>query len=388
MTLSLMRRVAVCCAVGVLSLGAIARGEDKPVRVGLIGIDNYQVVEYTNFFHNPDYQARFFEDDKSKVDAYRGLEVVAAWKGGSKDLADSQANIDRWTVQLNPHLQDKKRKPVAGAKERPTVEFFEDPQEVIKRSDVIMVMSTDAQQHLEQALWAIKAGKPVFIGRPLAASLTDAVRIVQAAEAAQVPIFSCSQHRFVPGFIGMKNHPEVGNVLGVDVYGGSDRGPKHPDLTWQAVHGVEVLFTLLGPGCESVTRTTTDLADVVTGKWKDGRVGVYRGIRTGKKHPGSVKWSGVVFGDKGVSVMGVYGHGVPSHGVVPKNDHYMGYLPLGGEIGKFFKSKKSPMTNAELLEVYSFLEAAEESHRQHGAPVTLESVLKKAQAEVAAHPQK
>ena len=51
-------------------------------------------------------------------------------------------------------------------------------------------------------------------------------------------------------------------------------------------------------------------------------------------------------------------------------------------------TKQAPMTNAELLEIYCFLEAAEESHRKNGAPVTLESVLKKARAEVAAMPRK
>ena len=383
MTLRLLRRMAVCCVLGLASLSLVARADDtKPIKIGFIGMDNYQVVEFTHFFHNPDGQAHAFKDKKA-LDVYRGFQIVAAWKGGSDAIpAKWRKDMDeRWMKQIV--LAPVKSKTGEIIKSYPVIEVFEDPQEVIKRSDVIMVMSVDANQHLEQARWAIKAKKPLFIGRPMTASLLDAVRIVQEAEAAGVPVFSCSQHRFSPGFIGMRNHPEVGKVMGADIYGGCEREPHHPDLTWQGIHGVETLYTMMGPGCVSVTRAATDKADVVTGTWSDGRVGVYRGIRDG-----AIKWSGVVFGDKGVSVAGIYGHGVPSNGVVPHNDAYMSYLAVAAEIAKFFKTGKPPITNAELLEVYTFLEAAEESKRQNGAPVTLASVLAKAKAEVAAKPKK
>lgn len=381
MNLSLLRRMAVCWVLGLASLSITARAEDaKPIRIGFIGMDNYQVVEFTHFFHNPDGQKHAFKNNEKGLDVYRGFQIVACWKGGSDKIpAKWRKDMDeRWMKQIVLAPQkDPKTKQVI--KSFPVIEVLEDPQEVIKRSDVIMVMSVDANQHLEQARWAIKAKKPVFIGRPMTATLLDAVQLVQEAEAAGVPVFSCSQHRFSPGFIGMRNHPEVGKVLGADIYGGCERDPHHPDLTWQGIHGVETLYTMMGPGCVSVTRAGTDKADVVTGTWNDGRVGVYRGIRQG-----AIKWSGVVFGDKGVSVAGIYGHGVPNHGVVPHNDTYMSYLAVAAEIAKFFRTGKSPVSNAELLEVFSFLEAAEESKRQNGAPVTLASVLEKAKAQAAA----
>jgi len=55
-----------------------------------------------------------------------------------------------------------------------------------------------------------------------------------------------------------------------------------------------------------------------------------------------------------------------------------GYAPLIVEIGKFFKSGQPPVSEAETLEVLAFMEAADESKRQGGKPVTLESVMSKA----------
>ncbi len=62
---------------------------------------------------------------------------------------------------------------------------------------------------------------------------------------------------------------------------------------------------------------------------------------------------------------------------------YEGYRPLVVEIVKFFKTKVPPVSPEETIEVYAFMSAADESKRQHGAEVTLESVLTPARAEAA-----
>ena len=171
----------------------------------------------------------------------------------------------------------------------------------------------------------------------------------------------------------MKKHDEVGDVLGADVYGGCPREPHHPDLFWHAIHGVETLYAIMGPGCLSVTRAATDHADVVTGTWADGRVGTYRGIRKG-----ALKYSATVFGTKGVSTAGIYGHGVPVKGVQPVNDKYMAYEATAIEIAKFFKTRTAPVSAEETTELFAFMEAGEESKRQNGAVVKLADVLAKA----------
>ncbi len=320
--------------------------EVKTIKVGVIGLDNYQAVAFTELFHNP-----------KAADNLTGLKVVAAFPAGSPDIEESVRELPKWSDGIKKY----------------GVELVKSPDDVLKQVDAVMVMSVDGRAHLEQLKAVLKAGKPVFVGRPLAASLADTVEIFRLAKEHKTPIFSCSQHRFNPGFIGMRNHEEVGDVLGCDVYGGCPREPHHPDLYWHAVHGVETLYTIMGPGCVSVTRVSTELADVVTGVWKDGRVGTYRGIRKG-----ALKYSATVFGTKGVSTAGIYGHGVPVKGVVPTNDKYMGYEATAVEIAKFFKTGTPPVSADETIELFAFMEAAEESKRKDGAVVKLETVLTKA----------
>jgi hypothetical protein len=155
----------------------------------------------------------------------------------------------------------------------------------------------------------------------------------------------------------MRNDPRVGDVVGCDAWGPCPLEPTHPDLFWYGIHGVEVLFTIMGTGCERVARSHTADTDVVTGTWKDGRVGVFRGIRRGKADYGAM-----VFGTKGIVPAGGYG----------------GYEPLVGEIAAFFATGKAPVSAEETIEIFAFMEAADESKRRGGEPVALESVIAKA----------
>lgn len=323
----------------------------EPVKIGILGFDNYQAIEYAAFFNNP--QA---EGDLA------GLIVTAAWPVTSPDYPESAALTARWQEQLlNQYKGDPAAKPV---------EIVNSLDELLNRCDGVMIWSLDGRQHLRQATAVIRAGKRLFIGRPVASDPQDAVAIYKLAIEAKVPLWSCSQHRFSPGFIGMRNHPEVGKVLGCDVYGGFAVNAAESDKFTRPLHSIETLYTIMGPGVEKLSCLSTASAEVVTAVWNNGRVGTYRGLKSG-----AVKYSATVFGEQGVSTAGIYGHGVPLKGVAPTDDKYMGYGGLAIELAKFFKGGEPPVSAAETLEIFSFLQAMQESRTQGGATVALKNLL-------------
>eukprot|EP00913_Durusdinium_trenchii_P008808 g8274.t1 len=287
--------------------------------------------------------------------------VIAAWPGGSPDIEESVKGVPRWKERLT----------TMGIAIEPTIDA------VLKKVDAVMIMTVDGRAHLDVAEQALRAGKPVYIGRPMAASLEDVIRIFALSKKYRTPLFSCSQHRFSPGFIGMRNHEEVGDVLGCNVYGGCPTEKHHAEFFWHAIHGFETLYTIMRPGAVSVTRTSTPDAELVTGVWKDGRIGTYRGIRKG-----AIRYSALVFGSKGVAPAGKYGYAAPVKGVVPKG-RYKGYEGVATEIAKFFKTRKLPVSPEETIELFAFMEAAHESKRRGGVPVRIDEVLKKARKTVA-----
>lgn len=341
-----------CLAVSAAAAGtlvlksAFSADEKPPVRVGVLGLDNYQAVAY----------AQLFNDPKATGDL-AGVKVVSAVPLGSADIQESVESLPKWKEQIQTF----------------GVKLVDSVEQMLAESDGVMIMSLDGRQHLEQARPVLKAKKPLYIGRPLCAKLADAVAIFALAKETGTPCWSSSQHRFSPGFSGMRNHPEVGKVLGCDVYGGCPVEPHHADLFWHAVHGIDTLYAILGAGCVSVTCAATPQAEVITGIWADGRVGTFRGIKKG-----ALKYSATVFGEDGVSTAGIYGHGVPVKGVVPTNDEYMGYKGIALEMGKFYKGGPVPVSPEETTEVFTFMEAAHESKRQGGASVKLADVLAKA----------
>lgn len=304
----------------------------KPIRLGIIGLDTSHVKAFTQAINGP----------KAKPEL-QVLRVVAAYPGGSPDIPTSINRVPGFTEDVK----------------QLGVEIVDSIDALLPKVDGVLLESVDGRPHLEQARPVIKAGKPLFIDKPAAGSLADAIEIFRLAEEAHVPCFSSSSLRFSPGIAVMKHDEKIGDILGCETYGPCSLEPHHPDLFWYGIHGVEMLYTLMGPGCVSVVRTHTPDTDVATGVWKDGRVGTFRGLRGGKTGYGAT-----VFGSKGIGPSGSYG----------------GYEPLLLEVAKFFQTGQPPVPAAETLELLAFMEAADESKRQGGCPVTIESVMAKAKA--------
>ena len=319
----------------VVTLAAACAGAAEPaqpIRVGMIGLDAH-AVPFT----------KIITDSKTES-PIKDLQVVAAVAAFSPDIPFSADNIEKNTQAMREM----------------GVEIVESIEAMLPKVDAVMLLSIDGRPHLTQAAPVFAARKPVFIDKPVAASLADIVRIFDLAQKTGTPCFSNSSLRYSPGIAGMREDPRVGRVLGCDAYSSNaPLEPSHPDFFYYGIHGCELLFTIMGSGCQTVTRVKTDTADLAAGTWEDGRLGTLRGILQGRTGFGAT-----VFGDKGIAPAGEFG----------------GYEPLLVEIVKFFRTGQPPFSVEQTLEIYSFLEAADESKRQGGVPVTLSSVLEKARA--------
>jgi hypothetical protein len=242
------------------------------------------------------------------------------------------------------------------------VEIVDSIPKLLEKVDVVLLESVDGRIHLQEAREIFKSGKPVFIDKPLAGSLADAIAIAELAKQHHVRWFTSSSIRFADEVRKLVNNPDVGDINGATTWGPCEYQAGTPDMFFYGIHGIEALFTLMGSGCETVTRHKGATNDQITGVWTGGRIGTYRGIVKGKANFGAV-----VFGTKSILASG--------------DEH--GYEPLCREIAKFFKGGPAPVSAEETIELFTFMEAADESQRQGGKAVALADVLAKAKAEAA-----
>jgi hypothetical protein len=320
----------------VSSLAVQARAADPALlRAGMIGLDTSHVPAFAKIFNNP----------KATGDL-AGIKVVAGYPGGT-DIPASRDRVKGFTEQLRGM----------------GIEIVETIPQLLEKVDVVLLESVDGRIHLEEAIPVIKAGKPLFIDKPAAGSLADTVAIYELAKKHNVPCFSSSSLRFAPGIQELLKNEKLGTIAGAVTWGSCTYQEGTPDMFFYGIHGIEPLYALMGTGCETVTRIQTKDTDLVSGVWKDGRVGTYRGIRANKADFGAV-----AFGSKAILQAGREG----------------GYEELCREVGRFFKTRKVPVQPEETIEIFAFMEAADESKHQGGAPVSLASVLAKARNEAAA----
>ncbi|KAA0991192.1 Gfo/Idh/MocA family protein [Dyadobacter aurulentus] len=322
----ILQSAAAGAGLGLLNFQPLSAKPAEGKRVGIIGLDTSHSIAFTKVLNaaQPD-------------PVFEGYKVTAAYPYGSKDIESSAKRIPGYIEEVK----------------KLGVEIVDSIKDLLSKTDVILLETNDGRLHLPQALEVFKSGKKMFIDKPVAASLSDTLAIYEASKKYKVPIFSASSLRYIKGIEAI----DKAKVLGADTFSPAVFEKTHPDFYWYGVHGVETLYTVMGKGCKSVTRVHTPDTDIVVGIWEDGRTGTFRGTRTGKHDYG-----GTVFTQDGNKVLGPYG----------------GYEPLLKDIIKYFQTGEVPVTPEETIEIFAFMEAADESKRQGGKNVLLETVLAKA----------
>lgn len=315
------------CSFLLCVVAAVCHAAD--IRIGIVGVDTSHATAFTDLLNNP--------EAKGHVP---GAKVVAAFKGGSPDIPSSIEKVDGYAATL---------------RDKYGVKFYDTIEQVCADVDAVMIESVDGRPHLAQAKIVIAANKPLYIDKPVGGTLSDALEILRLAEAAGVPLFTASSLRFGKATQAVRQG-SIGKVLSAETTSPAHLEKTHPDLYWYGVHGCESLFTVMGTGCESVERrTTADGMIEVVGTWAGGRKGTFRESKT---------YGGKASGEKGEAPVGAFD----------------GYAPLVVEIVKFFQTRQSPVPVAETIELFAFMEAADESKRQGGKAVKLSDVMEKAKA--------
>lgn len=302
------------------------------IRIGIIGLDTSHSTAFTELL-NGDSDDKFVKE----------FEIVAAYPYGSMTIKSSYERIPGYIEEVKKH----------------GVEITSSIAELLDKVDCVMLETNDGRIHLEQALEVFKSGKICYIDKPIGATLGQAIAIYEMAEKYNVPIFSSSALRYSPQNQKLRNG-EYGPILGADCYSPHKVEPTHPDFGFYGIHGVETLYTLMGTGCESVNRMSSKDADVVVGRWKDGRIGTFRGIKEGP-----AIYGGTAYTEKEAVAAG----------------GYAGYKVLLDEVLRFFETGVAPISKEETIEIFTFMKASNMSKEQNGRIVTMEEAYKQGMKE-------
>ena len=329
---------ALAAAGVVLSLGAAEPAKASGLRIGIIGCDTSHAPAFAGMLNA-----------KKPDPVFKGARVTCAYKWGSRDLACALNRYGKFIAQMR----------------RSGVKMVDSIPALLAQCDAVCIETVDGRCHLAEAREVFASGKPCFIDKPIAATLEDAIKIVEEGRRTKAKWFCSSSLRNLPN-VGALRGGQFGRVRGADCWSPCNVEPTHSEFYWYAIHGAEPLFAVMGKGCKEVRCTGTGTEDVAVGTWADGRLGVMRALHHSR--PGDC-YGGVAFcegKDKG-SRKGAIDLG--------KADGYKAQLV---EIVRFFETGVSPVDPEETLEIYAFLEAAAQSKRRGGAVVTLDEVLRTA----------
>lgn len=292
------------------------------LRLGIIGTDTSHANAFTQVLNNP--------NDPNHID---GARVTAAWKGGSADVEESVRRVDQYAAEL---------------KDKWGVKMVDSIAQLCPDVDGLLLESVDGRRHLEQFRQALECGKPVFIDKPLASTLADAREIARLAREKGIAWFSASSLRYSP----------IAELRGPDVKSAIMWAPgpfeqhQRLDLSWYGIHGIEMLYTVLGTGCVEVSRVSSADFDVITGKWSDGRMGTVHLQRP------YGRYGGVIY--------------LNNQNLKAIPDVSFSYAALVREIVRFMQTKAPPVSNEETLEIFAFMDAAQRSLNQGGTLVKLD----------------
>lgn len=238
------------------------------LKLGIVDFDSSHSIEFTRRFNHVGVDADQVVD---------GARVVLGSPGTS---TMSPERIPGFTAEI----------------EACGVKLVDDPNAMIGEIDAVLILSLCGAEHLAKVKPFLTAGVPAYVDKPFACHLADAEEMIRLAGEHNTLLFHSSALTFsaeVQTF--HERYQQYGAVHGAVSYGPAKRADGNPGLFHYGIHCVALLLNVMGDGCEAVSTTYTDDAEVVTARWADGRLATLRGVRRGASAYGFT-----VFCDNGV----------------------------------------------------------------------------------------
>jgi len=297
------------------------------IKIGIVGFDTSHAVEFTK---------RINHTGITEDHWVYGGKVVIGYPGERSNFVSDEVIMERTQT-------------IRGF----GVEIVDRAEDMIGKIDAVMIEFQDGNLHLPYAKPFLEAGIPTFIDKPFTCSLSDAREIAKIAKENRTPLFSASSLRYALEVQDVKNRKDLGRILGASTFSPAHIHPDNPGLFNYGIHGVETLYALMGSGCISVRCFSYDDWDLVVGKWDDGRIGVFRGLRRG-----SLKYGFTAFCEGGI---------IP----IVIDPRYI-YRELLKRVLEMFKTGREPIPIEETIEIIAFIEASLKSAEKDSKEQKLE----------------
>jgi hypothetical protein len=298
------------------------------IRLGIVDFDSSHSIEFTRRFNHVGV------DPDQTVD---GARVVLGWPGTSEM---SPERIGGFTQQI----------------EECGVALVGDPAEMVGRIDAVLILSLCGGVHLERVRPFLEAGIPAYVDKPFTCSRADAEEIVRLAKEYETLVYGSSALRFSEDVQQFHRRTSIyGPLHGVVSYGPAKRAAGNPGLFHYGIHATEILYALMGLGCQSVTTVYSEGSEVVSGHWHGDRIASIRGNRVGATAYGFVAFCENAVVDVRISTR-------------------YAYRNLCRSIVSTLHSRQPAVSNETTLELVRFVLAALESEQQAGHPVALASI--------------
>ncbi|GGD94403.1 Gfo/Idh/MocA family protein [Paenibacillus nasutitermitis] len=298
----------------------------EKLKIGIIGTDTSHSIAFTELLN-----------DSAHRYHVEGGKVTLAYPGGSPDFELSISRVAAFAGEMNSRFG---------------VQIAERPEQVAEECDAVLLLSADGRVHKELFEAIVPYGKPIFIDKPLAASVVEAEFIAKLAEQWSVPVMSTSALRYAAALTKQNTNTDD-KVIRVDCYGPMYMEPTQSGYFWYGIHLVEMLFTVLGSDCEQINASGSGDKETITGIWKNGVVGTIQGSKSG-----GFPFVAAIHREHSSSFVDIASEEKPF------------YASLLEQVMTMFHTGIPTVDMSTTLQVIRFIEAANES-RDSGKPVML-----------------